>query len=46
VAISLLTGILSFAAVPLSGLVGVLLAIVGAVGWAVVFTMLGPVGGP
>jgi hypothetical protein len=63
--ISLLTGILSFVAVPVvfgpaavvsgvmavseghrSGLIGLILGLVGVVGWAVVFTMLGPIGHP
>jgi len=63
--ISLLTGILSFVAVPVvfgpaaivsggmavsqghrSGLIGMILGLVGVVGWAVVFTMLVPIGHP
>jgi hypothetical protein len=63
--ISLLTGMLSFVAVPvvfgpaavisgmmavskghLSGLIGLILGLVGVVGWAVVFTMLVPIGHP
>jgi hypothetical protein len=63
--ISLMTGMLSFMAVPVvfgpaaivsgvmavsqghrSGLVGMMLGLVGVVGWTVVFTMLRPIGHP
>jgi hypothetical protein len=43
---AIVSGVLAVSRGHLSGLVGMILGLVGVVGWAVVFTMLGPSGRP